>query len=345
MRIGPYRFSPRFLIVLGAVVVGIVVGVSILPSNNSQQKALQALYTPALSPSAFSQLQPGWTGRYQSAFGLHRPVSANDFLGANFVPAVGEIMKLEVVPLGDTSNNTGLGSYSFRLNGFVFMPAVFIPPDTPTTVQDLQSSVDPSSINFIQLGFPAAAVPQAGVPISVTAMMWGRSDVLRTAVPNRGQSEQAGPAAPVFLVDGYEPLQEAQLRAPATQETELNLQYQEAGQELTIHRVEWSAGAEVRLLVTLSNLGTKPIGLWSGLGSSTAQLPQQATVSGQPDGSLATAGSLEAQQSVTGYIVFGPQAVSPNQTLTLRMPALGSGFGSNDQNLIIISVKPQTTVG
>jgi hypothetical protein len=288
----------------------------------------------AFGPKGFESAKPGWTGKYISQFGLKNPKSPTDFLGSNYPASVGSVMHMEVYLLPPEAADP---SYSFKAGAYTIMPAVFINPDQKTDISQVTGGISPSSNYFLLLAFPTIEAPTPGQPIAINAMLWGLSFLLQASVPAATHSPTP---APVFVVDGsYEKIEPSQLTAPATQIVPLDIHYQEAGEEVDIQRAEYAAGQELRLLVTVTNLGTTGIPVWQGIGASTASLPGQASVQGQAQGDLASAGNLEAQQSITGYISFAAAVANPNQPVTLRMPPLGQNVGAND--LIILKLQPK----
>lgn len=329
--------SKKFPILLALLVAVVVGAVSFWP--RSDVPVTNTLYDPAFASSAIANLKPGWTGRYVSALELRKPISATQFTGLNFAPSVGLPMELQFyVPSSAISAGFAVNAF-----GYVFIPVVFITPGQPTAVSQLEAVSDPSDPSYLVMGFPQNQVPTPGRAYTTTALLYWRSDSL---VYSQTRSTNGTSAVPVFLADGRSELQPAQLRAPATQNLELGLRYREADQELTLHRIEWSAGQEVRMLVTLRNLTNRPLSAWAGISGSSASLPAQPPVGGSADGSGALgqgAGSLPAQGELTGYVVFPRSVADPTQLLTLRMPTLGST--SSDESLIILRLRANGAKG
>jgi hypothetical protein len=339
--------STRGFVVLGGLIVGVIVLFFVASAfwPKSAPKT-NFLFAPAFSQSYVRSgtAKQGWLGPFESADGLFRPRASAQFRGTGFAPNVGKAFELEVyVP---DASNTQAAAYqlSAPTMGKTFLPAYFINPDQPTTISDLDAAAtQPADPNFILVGFPQDRLPVAGQAYSIKAMLWWRSDLLSNYL--QAPTDQQQSVSPVFLADSYSALDPAQLRAPATQAVDLDLVYSEGGQQLTIHRVEWSAGSEVRVRVTLTNLTNQPLVAWTGLQTSSASIAQQPSVQGAVDqeSPLATLSSLDAQQSVTGYIVFDKSVADPNQQLTLRMPSL-SVKATSGQDLILIRVTPDRLV-
>lgn len=336
MNIAGYKINPIRLIPILAVLLLLIWGIKHFAFPSAPKaKTPPAVTLTAFSLKGFNTAKDGWTGSYISQYGETTPKVPEDFLGANWSQAVGQVMHLEVYPIPQGAADP---SYFFQAGAYTVMPAVFIDPEQQTDITQLQGGVPPSSNNFILLAFPKTEAPTPGQPISVTAMLWGISALLQSNVP--GATISPTPA-PVFVVDdGYQPLQAEQLAAPATQTIPLDIHYQEAGEEVDIQRAEYAAGQELRLLVTVTNLGTANIGAWAGLSASTASLAGSASVTGQATGDLQQAGTLQAQQSVTGYISFPASVANPTEPVTVRMPPLGNNQGPND--LIILTLQPKS---
>lgn len=337
MVVGGYLIPKRLLLIFGGLLVGLIVVYLMWPKPNVAAKQAQLALEPAFGIHYMESLQPGWLAKFASAYGEVTPQAATDYQGPNWIPSVGRVMHLSVY-IPDVSGDANLSTYVFRGHGYLFMPALFLPRDQPTTPQDLQQSLDPSSSSFLVLGFPETQAPTPGQAVELTGMLWGRTDVLQSTIPNAPASPQP---EPVFVVDGqYTALDPEELSAPTTQTEDLDLRYQENGQQVLIRRAEWSAGREVRLAVTLTNLGNASISAWSGISSSTASLPLQASQPCAAAGNIANAGNLDAQQSVSGYIVCQGVA-DPSQTLTLRMPTLSANQQNGDG--ILLELKPDST--
>lgn len=346
MRLFGYRItgvSLKFFLIVGLLAVAIVAFMAFRPTPTPPRNLL---YEPAFVPSQIAAVasQDGWLGPYESSQTLKKPISSAEFTGANFAPNVGLPMLLQVY-IPDPAQFT---PYTVNAYGKTFIPAYFINPTQPTSLTQLRSAVNPADPSFVVIGFPSGSVPIPGSVYAVKGLMWWRSDLLVDSQGARAQALQQPSPVPVFLADGFEALQPAQLRAPATHTAALDLRYAEEGQEVTIHRAEWAAGREVRLLVTLRNLTNVPISLWRGVTGTTGSLPAQASVPGTPDleSPLAQATQLESQQSVTGYILFDQSVANPEQELTLRMPSLSrTGATQGSQNdIIIVRIAPDRLV-
>lgn len=346
MRLFGYRItgvSLKFFLLVGLLLVGIVAFMAFRPEPAPQRNLL---YEPAFAPAliATQAAEDGWLGPYESSQDLKKPTSSVEFTGANFASNVGLPMLLQVY-IPDPASFT---PYTVNAYGKTFIPAYFINPTQPTSLTQLQGATNPADPSFMVIGFPSDSVPIPGKAYAVKGLMWWRSDLLVLNQGARAQALMQPNPAPVFLSDGFEELQPAQLRAPATHTVDLDLRYAENGQEVTVQRAEWAAGREVRLLVTLRNLTNAPMPIWEGVAATTGSLPGQASIPGQPDleSPLAQATQLESQQSVTGYILFDRAIANPEQELTLRMPSLsrmGTAQGA-ENDIIILRIAPNRLV-
>jgi hypothetical protein len=318
--------SRKFFLLIGALIGALFLAATFWPSSPPPENPL---VEPAFPLQEVSSLREGWLGAYESTYGLRRPLAASQFNGAGYLSQRGMPLELQVW-LPDVPEGSGYTVVAFNHS---FRPGVFFTPDQPTSLQTLAGAgVNPQSLEFLILGFRLDDVPVPNRPYLVRGLLYWRSDLL---VYN--QTGQRGRfAAPVLLVDRYEQLDPAQLRAPLTHLRELDLRYRRAAQELTIERAEWAAGKEVRLKIRLRNLSLRSEPIWPGLNASTASLPEQQTVTGFPDGPLAAAGALEAQQSLSGYLVFGEAVADPNVPLTVRMP----GLSGRPDDLLILTLIP-----
>lgn len=334
-----YRFSiaKRFFFFLGGLIIAAILLIVFFPTTS--QKKPNLLLEPAFSPTTLSSLHGDWLGPYISSQNLFTPTLYSQFTGANFPLNVGQPMKLEIyVPT--TEDMSQISDFMVDAGGYSFIPAIFISPDQPTSLTTLTALAN-NEQNLIEIGFPSGQLPTPGAAYSVEALLWWRSDSLI-----HWKTGQYPPGArPVFLSTGHEMLDGGQLAAPSTQTANLGLSYTEDGQRLTINRVEWSAGRQVRLQLTLQNLTTDTISLWSGVAASTASIGTSASANSQIDASdpsnpLATTSSLQAKQAVSGYITFDSSVADPSKELTLRLPSLGSSF--NDS--IIVQVEPSQQV-
>jgi hypothetical protein len=329
------HLSKAVLVLLGLLVSGgLYLAVSAITSSPAQGPV--PLAEPAFPVTGLPGLKSGWLTRWQKAYGTVMVSNPSQYLTAS----TGTPMQLNVF-IPDPSLYPG---YSFQGKGFVFMNGLVLEQTTTFSLTDLAAaSVALSDPHIISLGFPANALPPPGSIYQMTGLLYWRADYLFPAIP--GASIYP---LPVFLISSQKVLQPAEFRAPATQSEELGLRYTEAGQEVTLDRVEWAAGRELRLLVTIRNLTTATESVWQGVTGSTAQLPQQGTVGSgaDPDSPLSRVGSLAPQQSVRGYIIFGSSTLEkqgvadPNQTVTLRLPSLGSSNG----DLIFLRVKPTAII-
>lgn len=331
--------SLKFFLILGLFLVAVVAFMAFRPEPTPPRNLL---YEPAFAPSVIAThaSQSGWLGPYESSQNLKKPISSVEFTGTNFASNVGLPMLLQVyIP-----DPAAFAPYTVNAYGKTFIPAYFINPTTPTSLTQLQGAANPGDPSFMVIGFPSDSVPIPGKAYAVKGLMWWRSDLLVLNQGARSQALMQSNPVPVFLSDGFEELQPAQLRAPATHTVDLDLRYAENGQEVTVERAEWAAGREVRLLVTLRNLTNTPMPIWEGVSSTTGSLPGQASVPGQPDleSPLAQATQLESQQSVTGYILFDRAIANPEQELTLRMPSLSRTGGAQgaENDIIIVRIAP-----
>lgn len=248
-------------------------------------------------------------------------------------------MQLEVyIPAIDPTSGEKPGPFPLTSQGYTFEEAVFIPPTQTTTVSSLISESQGEG-PFIVVGFPSGQLPAPGMAYRITAMLWWRSDELYRF--QTGSYPGIRPSV-VFLVTEHELLDPAQLYAPATQSVDLGLSYSENGQRLSIDKVEWAAGQQVRLLVTLENLTSGTISAWTGSDMSTASVGSTATETSSldptnPDNPLGVNPILQVEQKITGYITFGASVADPSKTLTLRLPSLSSGAGDD---VIVINISP-----
>lgn len=333
-RKGGVQISARFYVIAVVLLCALAGGVYYLLSSGEDDSAARAqerLFAPAFPPTEIDTLASGWLASWVDDYKLHEPVLGREFR-TDYLTTIGQPMRLNVY-IPDEAVDRFPG-YVFRGRGLTFIPALFLPPDKPSSLAELSLlATQPSDENFIVIGFPDDSVPLAGHAYRVEALLYWRSDL---AAPDAVRADQVAPA-PVFISDGYDELLPAELRAPTTQSTELGLVYYEGAQAVELVRAEWSAGSEVRLLVTLTNTSTERIPAWKGLIAATAQLPESAVVAGGPDreGSLAMLSALEAHQTITGFIVFPATVADPSKPLTLRFPGLPSEKSGEDDGIII----------
>ena len=322
------------LAALAAVLAFGIFGIVTLSSGGSGAKAIP-LAAPAFPTSSLPGLKPGWIARWQKAYPTVDVVDPSQYLAS---PA-GTPVRFDVyIP-----SPSAYPGYNLQGKGLVFMNAVVIGHAQTIDLTSLGSTVVPvTDRHVVALGFLKGELPPPGQLYQITALLYWRSDRLYPPAVDGTPVY----TLPVFLVDGVQQLQPAELRAPATQSAQLDLTFREHGEQVTLEKVEWAAGREVRLLVTLRNLTTSPIAVWNGISGSTAQLPDQATVSSgaDPSSPLAGTGELAAQQTIRGYIIFGAndgsaQSVAdPNQVLTLRLPSLGP-----NGDLVLLKLRPTST--
>ena len=327
----------RFFGSIGALILLIILATTFWPSSKSNKPNL--LYQPAFSPYTLPKLSGDWLGPRISSQGLLKPIALSQFTGSNFVTSVGLPMQLEVyVPSVDTSSGaTTQDPFPLTSQGYTFEQAVFIAPTQATSVTNLEDEAQGAG-PFVVVGFPSGQLPSPGVAYSVTAMLWWRSDELYHFQTG---SYPGTPPYAAFLATTHDALDPAQLNAPATQSVDLGLSYSENGQRLTINKVEWAAGQELRLEITLTNLTTHSIPAWIGTSTSTASVGSANETSvidpSDPNDPLALNSELQVQQSITGYITFGASVADPTKPLTLRLPSLSA---SAEQDLIVINLHP-----
>jgi hypothetical protein len=268
------------------------------------------------------------------------PTAESDFLGANYALNVGLPMRFKayISDPGDVSSTRP--DLSFTEDGYTFEPAQFIAPNEITSLGSLASNDVAALTNQpVELGFRNSAVPPPDDAYEVTGLLWWRSDLL--APPSAADLAVTGAqlASPVVLVDSYEELSPEELQAPTTQRVDLNLNYQEDGQTVAINRIEWSAGNELRVCLSVTNDTSQTESMWSGVQEMTADNGNgTSTGSPDPNGALGSTGELQAKQSVPGYIDFPASDSDASQPLTLRMPTLNSvnnDFNSNQDSIII----------
>jgi hypothetical protein len=345
MRVGSVRItgvSKRFYGVLGGVVALIIL---LIILGGSKSKAPNPYLTPAFAPSELSSsaLQSsGWSGSLISANGLFQPTASTELTGEGYAAHLGLPMRFKVYLFDSSTVQQSRPDLIFQKNGYVFEPAEFLPPDEPVSINSLTSSTNTLPPQPIELGFREDDAPPPNTAYEVTGLLWYRTDLFNPAgqAALDGQTELA---SPIILVDTAQALSDAELRAPATQREDLDLDYQEGPLALNVNDVEWSSGNEMRVCVSLTNTSGQSVALWPGVSSMTADIGS-GSVPGTPDpaSALSSASQLQPYQSIPGYIVFPSSVADPTQQLVLRMPTLQSPTSASstngEQDSIIVNV-------
>jgi hypothetical protein len=344
MRIGNVRIagvSKRFYFVILGVIVALVILIKLVSALAPKPAPNLVAYTPAyFTASALTQPAAqtgGWLGKFISDYGLWEPSAESDFTGLEgYAENVGRPLRFKAYVSDPSDVSATRPDLSLTEDDYTFEPAQFIAPDEITSLSELAGNDESALGNQpLELGFRNGAVPPPDQAYEITGLLWWRSDLLESGTPS-GQL-----ASPVILVDSWELLSPEELQAPTTQRADLNLSYQEDGQTVSLNRVEWSAGNELRVCISVTNDTAQTEPLWAGVSSMTAD-NGNGTVTGTPDpnGALANTSQLQAYQSVPGYIDFSASASDASLPLILRMPTINAAAdqGASAQDLMIVKV-------
>ena len=326
MRLGDYEIkgvSRRFWYIIGGFVVLLIAIFSLLPSSTPPPNPL---VIPAFSTDKLDTLPANWIEPYISNYGLRQPEKAASFTSSYSVNLGLPFRFRAYIPSQAALANSP--KLEVTKYGYQFLPAIFLDPTASLSPDDFTSLDDQLSSGGrpIVLGFPENQTPAAGQAYEITGLLYWNSGQL---------TQSAGSAAPIILTASARPLAASELSAPTTHLANLNLTYQEKDLQLSLGHVEWSSGRQVRVCVSLTNVGSpNPLNRWSGLDNFRAEYPEStgqgsSTATADPNSPLATQTLLDQNTTVTGYIIFDqPPAAAPDSGMTLFVPPLSaSGIG------------------
>ena len=194
MRIGSIEIEgveKRFWFILGTVILLIGAGVY-LWSNRPSPPPPNTM--PAFDPKELPRLPDDWFDEQVKAYGLRTAASTDEFT-AGYVANLGQPFRLKVM-IPDQESAKERPSLSLRKDGWIFRPAIFLPPTQAQSQDDLQSRLDELSDGQpLMLGFPEGAQPAAeGGPYEIAGMLWWRSDAFN---PPTDERELELPPAPI----------------------------------------------------------------------------------------------------------------------------------------------------
>lgn len=325
MRIGSRQIEgvePRFFVFVGIVVALVAAGLYFW-ATRPEPPAPDMV--PAFPPEELPKLQEGWLDDQIEAYGIVQAVSVPEFID-DYSVNVGQPFRLKVMlpPAEEAADRPDL---SMRESGWVFRPAIFLDPKRSYTEDSLQEAVgELTEGEPLMLGFPENAQPSAeGGAYEVAALLYWWSDLLN---PNDAgaEGEQYLPA-PVLLVGEFQPLSTSELAAPTTHRALTDITLRSGPLEVSIPRVEWASGHEVRACVIVTNKSDRTQTQWPGITGSTAQIGEGGALS-EPslpvEGYSLEAPEIAARQSVAGYLSFpGLEVVgAPDDILFLSFPSL-----------------------
>jgi hypothetical protein len=372
MQIGGYRitgFSPKFFVIVGSFLVTLWAAYTFLLPAPARRADPQ--FDPALSPRVLDKYatRPHWIDKFiaDPNRGLRTGLtSVDDFTGVNFPSNVGLPLRMRVyLPAAESTTSRPDLSLS-RWHGHNFVPALFIRPDRSQSLTRLQGlaqdafSGDSNSNGGgakskpLMVGFPVSNTPPLGKAYEITGLLYWRSDRI-----NPSAAVASAPPAAVVIADHTQPLSQAELTFPATHRAQVNLAYEENGQELIVHDIEWgsdvSNGSQMRACIGVTNHSPSPVALWPGFGAGAVTAANTAGTAGQdkstpdPGATFNADGGSELIPGATavGYLDFS-NLTDPNQRLILSLPApvasrTGAGFnnqGAPPTNNIVISIPP-----
>lgn len=373
MRIGRATIEPKFFVIVGLLLALAFGALTTLLGGDDD--AIDPATEPAFDPTQLVKLKPGWLGKHIEQRGINRlpdPDDPNCVYGepgvirsvadmvANPICMTGQPVRLKVyLPQVDSNTRPDLQKSDFSHN---FVPATFIPPDRTTTVEELaeratevlelqeESERNAPDGRVLMVGFRADDTPPPGAAYEINALYYWRSDQVNSRLyPEDG----SGPLpAPVLLVDSYTPLPATELAAPTTHRAMLNFIYREdrvnaaGAMELIVHDIEWSAGRQMRVCVSLTNDSTAPQStVWQGVSSTTAMVANVGDFTGEPNPAAGffSAATMQPGQTITGYIDFN--GVRQPGPLTLAMPGLNSGTEVENQVQVPVSEDKIVPVG
>lgn len=339
MKIGGVRItgvSKRFWYVAGGLGLFLALVFYLI---SSQPPPANPLVVPAFPPEKLEKQKPNWIEPYISAYGLRKPENFAAFTN-NYSLNLGLPFRFRVaIPEQETLLQRP--SLNVQKYGYQFVPSVFLDPTLSVSSDDLVNLEEELiSGQPLVVGFPQGATPAAGQAYEVTGLLYWNSDQLKR--PTGEEAEAL--TAPVVIAASARPLATTELEAPTTHRAELDITYQERAQQLSIHRVEWSSGRQVRVCISMTNVGSpNPLVRWSGLDEFRAEFEQsvgQGSSTAVPDemSPLSTQQVLDLNSTITGYVIFDmPPAAAPSSGMTLYVPPLNmAGTGPPSS----IEIKP-----
>lgn len=316
MKIGNRKItgvSRRFYVVLGLVFFVVVALVVLKPKPEAPRDTT----LPAFPVAQLENTKSGFLDQNVITQMTRVSFATTDY-NANF----GQAFKFRVfIPV--SNGRSGRPDLVRQARGWSFKPAVFLDPKKTYDQQIMETEAAAALQDQpLEIGIRVDEEPAEGKAYELTGMLWWRSDQL---LPEGQEDDRIKElkASPVFLIDKYEELSTVELNAPTTHQADLDLVYQEGPLQLDLKRIEWSSGREMRVCLSISNKSNSTVPLWEGLGSFTAEAGKGSVAgSVDPSGSLVSVTELAANQTVPGYVIFGPEISNPRPNMALRFPAM-----------------------
>lgn len=325
MRIGSRQIEgvePRFFIFLGIVIALLGAGLYFW-ATRPEPPAPDMV--PAFPPEELPALENNWLDEQIEAYGILPAADVYTFID-DYALNVGQPFRLKVM-LPSVEEAGERADLSLRDSGWVFRPAIFLDPKRSYTAEGLQEVLgELIEGEPLMLGFPENAQPSAeGGAYEVAAMLYWWSDTLNpNGIPADGE---AYPPAPVLLVGDFQALSTPELSAPTTHRALTDVTMRSGPLEVSIPRVEWASGHEVRACVIITNKSARTQPQWPGVTGSTAQIGEGGALS-EPsapvEGYSINAPEIAPGQSVAGYLSFPSLDVigAPGDNLFLNFPSL-----------------------
>lgn len=348
MNIGGYKihgFSKRFIAWAALAVFLLAFSFYVLTRS---EPAPDPTATPAFSASRLADAAASdrWIDGYIDSFGLRQADSMSNFLPPEYQSNVGLPFRFKVyVPPKDALDQVSFDRPSLtpRLDGWQFLPSVFVNPTSTASRDDLQAVANEalSGGQPLVLGFPEGETPAADDGYEITGLLyWNTRNLTK---PSESESENDYPNSPVVLVSSFRPLAAPELEAPTTHRADLDIIYREGDLQIDVVRVDWSAGSEVRSCIRVSNNGLRDATIFDA-GEVAVDIGDGGgfyTGDAEDESTFADGKNLAPGQEVSGYVSFAVEPSSgPTQPLTLQMPSLLSGSGIADNQRTKITVNP-----
>lgn len=342
--------EPRFFVFIG-VLLALLIGLFFFRGNSGPKSAAEA-YAPAFPVQQLGDMPRNWIAPYERSYGGLQSIESAASLVGNYNGLVGEPVRFRAyippdVATGDYRPDLARSSRTLR---WTFVPVALVDPTQAETSEKLDSLASDQQDQPVVVGFPTGSPVVAGRAYEFTGLFWWhtKSSFFQSSTQSTDQSGSSDVStSPIILASQIEALSTAELRAPTTHRADVGLTYQEGNLQLYLRRVEWSAGAEMRVCLSVENTAKTPQANWSALSSSSGGLggvlaqtgADQAPVVGsfdtdQGDQNPLATNQLLSEQRATGYLVFPGTVADPTQNLVLRMPSLGaqsSSYGQQDE--------------
>lgn len=277
------------------------------------------------------------------------PISSNDSLNSKFSQNKGIPTTFTAFILPKDSDQAGIG---FTKDNFVYLPAVFLPPNDPNAVSAVENS-NGTDVNPVLLAFANNSrnvPPTPGTFVRVYGILYWLDQYARGDIPVTDDQQGLVGNNPVFLVGAYENYSATEAQFPASVTRNLNITIKRgaarASYTLTIRGVEFNS-SQTRIWAAVRNNANFAQAAWTGpsettldnggggnitCGDNNTDSSDNGTANTNED-LLNGDTEMNAGQLLQGYIICGP--TSPAQDLSIHFPDLPRGSQATTNSFVV----------